>query len=323
MRKFTKACFVLSTVFLLLVPVVNAQENVIDENEKNSELIRIDSNLIIEKKLDGRVLPILNSNNQKLTSDQQDAILKEMRFTEDEIQSMSPSEKESTALAGGVKVDSETILLQYFNASDGKKYLVTDENRDEIEALRQQEAKKLSRKLNKEIQIQPLSSVKDGIFSARGHVTYQGKSPNATEFEYRYNDSFDWSSTPQNTITDTLAHAWQSHSTSVKSEAVTNTVVLGNNNYKYPSVIPEGVYASYFKFPYTTRFDSMNGYLVNHVRIPISEKGHTGKFVARYAHPWTLVTPGISAGPISISYGSFIGDEWYWETTYTINGLPV
>ncbi|MDR9855664.1 hypothetical protein RJP21_18790 [Paenibacillus sp. VCA1] len=323
MRKFTKACFVLSTVFLLLVPVVNAQENVDDENEQNSELIRIDSDLTIEKKFDGRVFPILNSNNQKLTSDQQDAILKEMRFTEDEIQSMSPGEKESTALAGGVKVDSQTTLVQYFNASDGKKYLITDENRDEIEALRQQEAKKLSKELNKEIQIQPLSTVKDGIFSARGHVTYQGKSPNATEFEYRYHDSFDWSSTPQNLLTDTLAHAWQSHSTSVRSQAVTNTVVLGSNNYKYPSVIPEGLYGSYFKFAYTTRFDSMNGYLYNDVRIPISEKGHTGKFVAKYAHPWTLGTPAVSIGPLSISFSSFIGDEWYWETIYTINGQPV
>ncbi|WP_136608730.1 hypothetical protein [Paenibacillus dokdonensis] len=324
MRKFTKACFALSTVFLLLVPVVNAQEkSVVDEKELSSELIRIDSDLTIEKESDGRVFP-LKSNSHNLTPAQQGLILREMKFTDEEIQSMSPGEKESIALAGGIKVESQTSnLVQYFHASDGKRYMVTEENRDEIEALRQQEAKKLSKELNREVIIQPLSTtINDGIFSARGHVTYQGKSPNAQEFEYLYTDSFDWSTNPQNRITDTIAHAWQGHTTSISRKASTTTTVLGSNTYASPSVTFDNVSGDHFKFSYGTLFDSMYGYLQDTVRIPITNKGTTGRFVGGYVHPWTTVQPGLTVGPVSVSFGAFIGDEWHWDTTYTIDSNP-
>lgn len=45
------------------------------------------------------------------------------------IKNMNPSLKQEIALNGGVKVDVQTKVVQYFHSSDGKKYLVTDQNR--------------------------------------------------------------------------------------------------------------------------------------------------------------------------------------------------
>lgn len=324
MKKYVKICCVLATTILLIVPVANAQGNNVDVSEDQVvESIKIDSDLLLQKKADGRVNLVSNSKNINLSDAQQDQILKEMRFTEDEIKAMGPSVKENLALNGGVKVDVQTKLVQYFNSSDGNRYLVTDQNREQIEALRQMEAEKLGEQLNKEISIQPLSSmgsVVDGIFSASGYVTYQGR--NSTEFEYRYTDSFAWSKTPQNLYDDTIAHAWQTQGTSIFSDGQLTTKWLGNKDYHNLMVTPEGVYGSSAKVRYSMLFEEMTGYLANHVRIPVSYKGTTGRFVAKFAHPWSIIQPSISVGAISISFGPFIGDEWSWESTFNITDNP-
>ncbi|MNI53373.1 hypothetical protein D3C73_1082000 [compost metagenome] len=175
--------------------------------------------------------------------------------------------------------------------------------------------------MDKEITIQPLStSVSDGKFSAHGYVTYQGKSPNAMEFEFRYIDAFEWSSSPNYQYTDKIAHAWQAHTTSISSYARTIQTLPGATNDNYLSVTSEGAYASSAEIQFVSQvFNNLKGYLVDNVRIPISNSGTTGKYVGAYAHPWSMLEPSISVGPISVGYGGFIGDEWSWETTYTIS----
>lgn len=323
MKKLAKISCIIAASMLLLVPITNAKENIENYNDPTIETIKFDSELTIQRKADGRIIPIFNSKEHNLSNIQQDAILEEMKFTEDEINNMSPTLKEDIALNGGVKVTVQTNLLQYFNSSNGEKYLITNDNRDEIEALRQLEAKKLSKKLNKEIQIEPLGaggSVSDGIFSAHGYVTYQGKSPNATEFVFRYTDTFNWSSTPNFTYTDKIAHAWQTHSTGVAKEGrMTTTVAPGYNNFYTLTVNSEGVYGSSANIGYNTSFSQQTGFIASTVRIPVSNNGTTGKYVSTYVHPWSVLQPSLSVGPISIDIGTFIGDEWSWETTFTIS----
>ncbi|MBJ6361230.1 hypothetical protein ACFOQM_07990 [Paenibacillus sp. GCM10012307] len=55
------------------------------------------------------------------------------------------------------------------------------------------------------------------------------------------------------------------------------------------------------------------------VRILKSYGGTTGKWVVSYAHPWTVISPSVSFGPISVDFGSFLGDEWEWENGFTID----
>ncbi|WP_145044580.1 hypothetical protein [Paenibacillus xylanexedens] len=322
-KKISLAISFMMVSLLLLTPTMNAYDNINGINEEIIKTIKIDDEITIQKNQDGTVNKIENAS---LTDNQQRSILKEMNFTEEEIEEMNPSQKEELATNGGVKVDSETKLVQYFNSMSGIKYLVTDENRAEIEALRQLEANELSKQTGKEIQIGPLvnaGSVKDGIFSAKGSVIYQGKSANAKEFQYRYHDSFRWAGTPKITHTDTIAHAWQSHSTSYAKGGNTTTTVVGNaKNFETLTVTNEGVYGSAAKIKFNTLFQEKTGYIYNDVRIPVSNKGNTGKFVAKYAHPWTVLQPSLTIGPVGVSFGGFVGDEWQWETTYTITSDP-
>ncbi|MPY15642.1 hypothetical protein [Paenibacillus glucanolyticus] len=326
MKKIASTLCILTATIFLMVPAVNAEESTTDDSDRTLKVLNINSNLSIEKKADGRVYPVISSKDSALTSVEQEVILKEMGYTLDEIETMNPSVKQDMAISGGRKVEVETNIVQYFNSSDGKRYLVTDENREEIEALRQQEAERLSKELNKKIEVAPLSnmgSTRDGIFSGRGHVSYQGKSPNATEFQFRYTDTFDWSGYPKITYTDTFAHAWQSHSTSVSSEGRLTSVINGSNYYNNLTINPESIYGSSTKISLSNKlFETMSGYIANEVRIPISYKGTTGKFIARYAHPWTVVQPSIAIGPASISYSGYVGDEWFWENTFTITSVP-
>lgn len=320
MKNLWKVGSVVLVALLLVSPIAKAEGNGTESQIKKT--IVIDSNLAIQKNNDGTIEN--NLQDKDLTINQQELILKEMNFTEQEINNMGSDLKESLSKSGGTKVNTTTKLNQYFNSLDGNKYLVTDENKNEIEYLRQRDAMQLSTVLNKEVKINSLSSmgsISDGIFSAKGFVSYQGKTSNSKEYEYRYHDSFRWSRSPQYAYNDKLAHAWQTHSTSVSSEASIRYDL--NGAYQYLSVTPEGVYGSSAKVNFTSNFiGELSGYLVNVVRIPVSNQGTTGRFVAKYAHPWTILSPSISAGPVSIDFSTYIGDEWSWENTFTISGSP-
>jgi len=57
----------------------------------------------------------------------------------------------------------------------------------------------------------------------------------------------------------------------------------------------------------------MSNTLTDYVRIPKSFGDTTGKWVAKYAHPWTVVSPSLTIGPVSLNFSSFIRNEYEWR----------
>lgn len=322
MKKISKMWCALTAALLLVVPVTaSAQENVINKEDQTVEIISIDSNLSLEKKADGRVFPKMKTRDQSLTVSQQESVLVEMGFTEEDLEEMNPTLKKDISLSGGKKVETQTTLREYYNSFDGKKHLVTDENREEIEALRQKEVRELSNKLDREINIEPLGYTQDYPFTGVGNVVYQGKTPNAAEFVFKYYNTATWAESPNYMYTDTLAHAWQSFATGVSRESTLTTwVTPQHSGITNPAVKIEGAYGSSAKM-LQGNYSSRHWTIVETVHIPISNKRDTGKHVARYAHPYSIVTPSLTVGPVSLAYSSFWGKEWTWDTIYTIDSM--
>ncbi|WP_419890797.1 hypothetical protein [Paenibacillus xylanexedens] len=315
----------ISSIFLLLLvtaSIASAQEDSsISSEDVSTQKVSVDDNLIIEKRNDGRVLPVEDVND--LTLNQLDGILREMKYSNEMIAEMPQPEKEYVVSQGGVAVPVKTELKRYFRTSDGQRILITEENMNEVETLRQQEITKINTELNSDLKIAPLAagSVSDGSFSGSGSLSYIGKSPNAKEFEFSFRDNFSFSKNVSRKFTDKIAHAWQSHTTSIYNSGNWWSYVGDTRIQNILSTKNEGsLYGRSGSFSHNGTIGEIGGWLTDTVRIPVSQKGTTGKWVTRYSHPWTALTPSITIGPISISYSAFVGDEWEWENTFVIQG---
>ncbi|MFD2411986.1 hypothetical protein [Paenibacillus rhizoplanae] len=283
--------------------------------------IKLDTNVTIEKRVDGRVVPVENSQN--LTDDQLNSILLQMNISEERINDMLRSQKEFLVSQGGTSVDVETSnVKRYFQSSDGTKHLVTDFNKEKIEDLRQTEMKKLNLESDKSINVTPFAMGSDGSgsFNGRGSLTYMGKSPNAAEFTYAYEDKWSFNQNVTQKFTDKIAHAWQAHTTSIGHSGGYSWYVLnawGNKTLSYSNGGSVSGRIGSFTQP-TGIFSESKGYMADIVRIPVTNVNTTGKWVTKYTHPWTAITPSINIGIISLSIGTFVGDIWEWENTFTI-----
>ncbi|MGO4528694.1 hypothetical protein AB4Z30_06400 [Paenibacillus sp. 2TAF8] len=322
MKKLSKFLLTISAALLLLVPVtVNAQENAINEEDLSIDNIIIDSNLSLDKKADGRVYLQMRNSDNSLTVSQQRSVLEEMGFSKKEVEEMSPALIQEISLNGGKKVDTQTTIKQYYNSTDGEKYPVTNENRKEIEALRQKETGVVNKTVAQSSNIGTMSDVyQEYPFTGTGYVIYRGKTSNAKEFIYDYYNTAFWAESPYYKYIDKLASSWQSFATSVGREAKLTTWLspqLSNVNEKQVTI--EGINGSSVKFDHSGLYLSKNLVLKETVTIPVSYKGLTGKHIAKYAHPYTLLTPSVTVGPISLSFSSYIGDEWDWDVTFTID----
>ncbi|MDU5949187.1 MAG: hypothetical protein E6Z15_19270, partial [Paenibacillus macerans] len=91
-------------LILLITPIANAQENSsLSSDDLIVQKIKIDSKLTIEKRKDGRIVPV--ENTDVLTDNQLDSILKEMNLSDEMIKKMPKSQKEYYASKGGVAVN--------------------------------------------------------------------------------------------------------------------------------------------------------------------------------------------------------------------------
>jgi hypothetical protein len=319
MNRLFKLSSSVLALFLLITPIANAQDDIITKEDSITQRTVIDSELTIEKRSDGRVVPIVNADD--LDDNQLNSVLRAMNYSDNLIERMPEQQKKFYASNGGVNIPVETTLKRYFMTSDGERILVTEENKFEIETLRQKEAQKLKSEKGIELEITPLaSSVVDGSFSGWASLNYYGKSPNATEFEFGYGDNFSYNKSINYNYTDKLSHAWQSHTTSINAYGDYWYNLLNNTYTPGVTITNAGsVYGHVASIKLVSSLtDNSGGWLEDRVRIPVSNKGTTGRWVALYTHPWSPVIPSITIGPVSLNWSTFVGDQWEWENTFTI-----
>lgn len=310
-------CSMLS--FLLLLPSSYAETGETKNNEKLTALF-IDSLLTIELHDDGRVAPLANS--ETLSEKQLDMVLEIMKVDGETISNLPLDLKKRIVSKGGIMVPVHTEQKKYYNSLNGEKHLITDKNTHEIKSIQKKDVDNLAKNTTYSTDY---GEVEDGTFYGTSLLYYLGTSPNGAEYEYEYYDVFTYEGHVSNAYKDTIAHAWQTHTTSIGREGEFWTCI----NSPYGSNCSDGTVTmgnsgsttgAFMKFSLNgvNAINQRGGYFSDTVRIPKTQKNTTGKWVVKYAHPWSIFTPSVTIGVAGISYSSFIGDEWYWENTFII-----
>ncbi|KJD45212.1 hypothetical protein [Paenibacillus terrae] len=276
--------------------------------------LKIDSNLTVKKFSDGRVEPIENAKS--LTEKQQYEILSEMGYSKKESDELSEAEKVYLITEGGVKVNlaQSEMVHKYFDLS-GKEHIITPENEAEINKIREADFVKIK---GDKFSTSAMGSVNDGTFSGTSSIQYLGKTANGNEFKYSYRTQFSWSNIPWFTLTDKVAHAFQSHTTALGSKAdFFYRSANGNWHDGEFSNIDQsqtlGTIGSVRLIPIKEQY----GTLYTEVRIPKAHGGYTGSFSNAYAHSFTEFPFSLSLGSVSIT-PTGAGDYYSWRSNFTI-----
>ncbi|MNC30676.1 hypothetical protein D3C75_789650 [compost metagenome] len=232
-----------------------------------------------------------------------------MNFTDAEINNFPQELKNDLISTGGRKVAlTKSNTKQIYTSLDGVDYTVTDENKEDIEKIKQEDLSKINAG---QVSTMKMGSKEDGIWSGYGALFFSGSSSNGTEYVYSYLTYFNWSDTPNFFFADKIAMSYQNNATRTGSSGKYD-FGTGNSTLSINTSSIYGISTSY-SIP-----GPGYGYIKADVNIPKTQAGLTGLFNSAYGHPY--LPSGISvsiAGYGSISL-SGTGDKWYWDNTFTI-----
>lgn len=317
MKKILTVCM---SLFLLVAPLANAASPTNDAQnlENMTEQIFIDSSLTISKLKDGRIAPVTNAKNLK--EEQLDKILVEMKVSPSKIKEFPLSMKQSIVNQGGVEVPITTTLKKYYNSLDGKKYLVTEKNKEEIAKIKERDAQTLQ---SQGISIQAnMGSESDGIWSAYSSLFYVGRNASNNANLYDYYSNYRWTDMPNFFLWDSIAHAWDT--------GISSTRTTGNHYHRasqfvgytqIPMNITRKIGGSKGDLDLQSAYDQQ-GALVDRLEVSDSYSGLTKQLTASYVHPWIGGIVGVVLSFFSIDWESFTGDEWHWDSTFTVSSNP-
>lgn len=322
---FSKKSFIalIATVTLTSPLQLNVSANSKDGEEKiSSKEVQI-GDLDVTVYEDGRVKGL--GKSKKLSNKNRKQVLKLMRFTEEEIDSLPEELQNELVSEGGVKVDSKVEdFVHIYTDLDGNDHEVTEENKKEIEKIKKRDYKKIQEMSAKGKVIAAgtdLGSETDGDFTGTGHIIYRGIEGN--EYGYMYYTKFEWSDRPALYFTDTLGHTWQNHTTSIGSASDYdvryfngNGDPLGTIDFE-PELDNSDVLGTKGEFDIDYHAGVHYGYIRDRVRIPRTEKGNTGQFASAYAHSWSNANMELAFRYISIDI-SGLGDKWSWKNSFEI-----
>ncbi|MGF9915587.1 hypothetical protein ABEX47_30340, partial [Paenibacillus ehimensis] len=228
-------------------------------------------------------------------------------------------------IESSTKVTSKVDFKKVYSDVNNIKHEVTEENQKEIENLKNRDVKDKYGAKNSDISMLGMGSKDDGIFHAHSFITYGGLTYTGKEYKYTYWLYYEWKGVPFFYFTDSVAQAWQSHTTTVG----------GSGNHIYHPFCTNSSGDQTFSINYEQKqlyaskgnLDllgsgcntlSQYGTFKDEVRIPISHNGETGSFVAGYAHPYSNKITKAVLNYVSISWDDSWGDEYTWTNTFTI-----
>lgn len=312
-----KKLFLVLVSSFLFVSVAQAAARP-DVTEIKGRSIPIDGVTII-KYDDGRVAPVAHSS--KLSLNQVNQVLREMKVPNEKIGILSIETKKMIISNGGVAVELQNEQTKrYYNSLDGQRFLVTDENKEEVKAVQEQDKLSLLDQSNNGITAfsTPVGSDSEGIWSASSILFYNGKS--GVEHIYDLYSEYNWSSSSLFYYYDTIAHSWDSQSivSSTSNGANNWRNMISHNIVQDPMTIKRDFGLTQGNF--NLKNSSTNyGALHDRLHIPDTYTGHTKMIKSSYAHPWVSKTLTAKLGLLGITWPSgWNGDDWYWDGTFKV-----
>jgi len=278
----------------------------------------------VPKDNNGLVKPV--NNPEKLSVKQLNKRLLAMGYTENEIEGMSDFIKRQIVQVGGKKANmTAEPIEQYYTSLNGVKYKITDENKTEIENIKQKDRIELG--IVKE---EPTFSTFDfsngaseDIWSATTYVTMTGQT--STEYEYTFFADWLWSEAPFAYHTDKIAVAWENDFTGISNTESSYAWALA----RYADgdrMISTGdqvldlkseIYGLISDIGLGT-WSQQAGGISQTLAVNKNLSGTRSSLVTKYVHPWTAFDVSLNIGPGSISSEHFYGDEWTWRVNVTI-----
>ncbi|WP_050616255.1 hypothetical protein [Bacillus testis] len=168
------------------------------------------------------------SLNASAATESLDQILKSKGYSDEEISMMSDIVKERQANSKNKRADYSLEVTEYYNSPDGKKYEVTDKNREQIRQIMARDMQNYANKNGISVMylpspisgIAPLSagdSYQDSKLSVSAMVDKVPSSNPTKEYQYKAMMDFYWNAVPSIALTDTMALSWDRNFTGLAS----------------------------------------------------------------------------------------------------------
>lgn len=252
------------------------------------------------------------TNEAKATSDLE-TILEDKGYSQSEINSMNDVTKEKLAKSKGEKAEYTITAKEYYNSLDGKKYEVTEENREEINKIMAKDIEEYSRENGISIMHANTASMSLNSLSSGGDSYADDKlsvsafvdksSSNSVEHTYWAFLDFMWSKKPSAQWTDHVGLAWDKRFTGVANTLdgyLTYTHIL-NNNYVNGNINPsQSLYGIQGKF-LVPDSGFITGGISQEIKAPVRYTSDLGKFQAKYVHTLMPFTGAINIGPAAVN----------------------
>jgi hypothetical protein len=255
-------------------------------------------------------------NPEDLSTKKLDNILKKMNFSSEEIGNMSKRVKNQIVRHGGKKAKTvEQEIKHYYTSLDGVKYEITEENKEEINKIKQQDIATFS----KENQI-PIISIPKSEMSLMSAPTTVGDnkeigklsisfyvtktiSGNSTEHEYITFLDWTWSDEPALIWTDEAALAWDNHFTGITGTVDKYNIAVLNGQMKVATSqlkVKDEIYGLKTDIVLGP-FDQQYGGISQHIRVPKRYNGETTRLLD--------IGLSVKAGSITVPSSKLI-EQW-------------
>lgn len=241
-----------------------------------------------------------------------DSLLVEKGFSKEEILSMNEETKEKLATSTGEKANYTITKKEYYNSFNGKKYEVTNENRNQINQLIAKDIAKYNKENNipfgnPKTSLASISSFDNGDYYEDNKFSVSAfidkSSSNATEYSYQAFLNFTWSDYADLQWTDNVAIAWDERFIGVANslDSFYSYLHIFNNNFVSAKMdTSQNLYGISGKFLLSNTY-FMTGELSQEIRVPVKFKNETGKFQAKYIHSLIPFTGAVTIGNASVN----------------------
>ncbi|MFC0014110.1 MULTISPECIES: hypothetical protein [Allobacillus] len=277
--------------------------------------IFIDKGVKVDLLEDGRVAPVRNVKS--LNEEQLDEILSYANFSKEDLNYFDIEQKRQFVATGIKKVDSEISTKEIYNSISGEKYVITEENIDEVNQIKRMDNLTLE-SLTKDSGFSTQSTKYYNPFrswSGRSLILYVGTYGN--DFIYNMYQAFQWDNFPgygsKNRFAVSADHYHRLRSVHGESHCATGGTYCNNVSYS-----PEPAGAAWTTL-LMTHTEKQNMYAYQHFFIDQSRSNHNHTVRGSYINPTISgTTVGVNIGWASISWEPFYGDERHITHNYTV-----
>lgn len=256
------------------------------------------------------LLGLLGFTTETYASSNLDKELENKGYSQSEISSMNNTTKEKLANSNGQRADYTVTTKEYYNSLDGKKYEVTEANREEINKIMKNDFVKYYEENGISVVRATPSSVsinsggdyyEDNKLSVSAFVDLS--TTNSVEYTYYAFLDFAWDEPATVQWTDHLGLAWDNRFIGLANtltDYLAWTHILGNNWVTGSLTPSQEIYGIKGRFLVPNSGTILGG-ISQQVKVPVRYKNETAKFQAKYVHTLVPFTGAINLGPASVN----------------------